>query len=102
MAISFSQIFTSDQYSSNELNLLNAISIDVTFDPSINYIEYIITDNNNSFKIIDEQYNRYSFPTDGTVTSNSISSIDFDPLSDIQTKNLNVGDYITYYNFFQN
>jgi hypothetical protein len=102
MAISFSQIFTSDQYSSNELNLLNAISIDVTFNPSTNYIEYIITDSNNSFKIVDEQYNRYSFPTDGTVTSNSISSIDFDPLSDIQTKNLNVGDYITHYNFFQN
>ena len=43
MAINFSQIFTSDQYSPNELNLLNASSIDVTFNPSINYIEYIIS-----------------------------------------------------------
>jgi hypothetical protein len=102
MAINVSQIFTSNPYSSNELNLLNASSIDVTFNPSINYIEYIITDNNNSFKIVDEQYNGYSFLTDGTVTSNSVSSIEFDPLADIQNRNLNVGDYITHYNFFQN
>jgi len=102
MAINVSQILNSEQYSLNEVNLLNASSIDVTFNPSTNYIEYIITDNNNSFKIVDEQYNKYSFPTDGTVTSNAISSIEFDPTLDIKSKNLNVGDYITHYNFFQN
>jgi hypothetical protein len=102
MAINVSQIPTFEPYSSNEVNLLNASSVEATFNPSINYIEYIITDSNNSFKIVDEQYNNYSFPTDGTVTSDFISSINFDPLNDVRNLNLNVGNYITYYNFFQN
>ena len=102
MAISVSQIFPASPYSLNEENLLNASSIEATFNPSTDYIEYIITDNNNSFKIVDGQYNNYTFPSDGTVTSNFISSINFDPLIDIRNRNLNVGDYVTYYNFFQN
>ena len=102
MAINVSQIFNSGPYSPNEVNLLNASSIEATFNPTTDYIEYIITDNNNSFKVVDGQYNNYSFPTDGTVTSNFISSINFDPLTDIKSKNLNVGNYITYYNFFHN
>ena len=102
MAIIFSELSTPSPYSLNEETLLNGTLIDVAFNPTINYIEYIITDNNNSFKIVDEQYNKYSFPTDGTITSNFISSIDLDPVSDIKNKNLNVGNYITHYNFFQN
>ena len=102
MAISVSQIFPASPYSLNEENLLNTSSIEATFNPSTDYIEYIITDNNNSFKIVDGQYNNYTFPSDGTVTSNFISSINFDPLIDIRNRNLNVGDYVTYYNFFQN
>jgi len=102
MAISVNEITPNSPYSSNENSLLNASVIDVVFNPSINYIEYVITDANESFKLVDENYNRYSFPTDGTVTSNNISSIIFDPGSDIQTKNLNVGNYIVYYNFYQN
>jgi hypothetical protein len=102
MATSVSQIFTSSPYSPNEVNLLNASIIEATFNPSIDYIEYVITDNNNSFKIVNEQYNGYSFPTDGTVTSNFISSITFDPLTDIRNLNLNVGDYVAHYNFFKN
>ena len=102
MAIIFSELSTPSPYSLNEETLLNGTLIDVAFNPTINYIEYVITDNNNSFKIVDEQYNKYSFPTDGTITSNFISSIDLDPVSDIKNKNLNVGNYITHYNFFQN
>jgi len=102
MAISVSQIQTPTPYSPNEVNLLNASSVESTFNPSFNYIEYIITDSAESFKLVDLNYNRYSFPTDGTVTSNNISSIIFDPASDIQSKNINSGEYIVYYNFYQN
>ncbi len=83
MAINVSQIQTSSPYSPNEVSLLNASSVESTFNPSFNYIEYIITDNVESFKLVDLNYNRYSFPTNGTVTSNNISSIIFDPASDI-------------------
>ena len=102
MAINVSPIPTSSPYSPNEVNLLNASTVEAAFNPSIDYIEYVITDNNNSFKIVNGQYNGYSFPTDGTVTSNFISSINFDPLLDIRNLNLNVGNYITHYNFYKN
>jgi hypothetical protein len=102
MAINVSPIPTSSPYSPNEVNLLNASTVEAAFNPSIDYIEYVVTDNNNSFKIVNGQYNGYSFPTDGTVTSNFISSINFDPLLDIRNLNLNVGNYITHYNFYKN
>jgi hypothetical protein len=102
MAISVSQIQTPPPYSPNEVSLLNASSVESVFNPSVNYIEYIITDSANSFKLVDINYNRYSFPTNGTVTSNNISSIILDPTSDIQSKNINAGEYIVYYNFYQN
>jgi hypothetical protein len=102
MAINVSPVPSPSSYSINEENLLNPSVVSATFNPSVNYIEYIITDSNETFKLTDLNYNRFSFPTDGTVTSNEISSIIFDPANDIATKNLNAGEYITYYNFFQN
>jgi hypothetical protein len=102
MAINVSQITTLPPYSPNEISLLNASSVESTFNPSFNYIEYIITDSANSFKLVDLNYNRYSFPTNGTVTSNNISSIILDPTSDIQSKNINAGEYVVHYNFYQN
>ena len=102
MAISISPIGTPIPYSPKDEALLNKSSIETSFDPNVNYIEYVITDTFNSFTLVDYQYNRYSFPTNGTVTSNDVSSIDIDPTSDFQLQNLNVGDYIVYYNFYQN
>jgi hypothetical protein len=102
MAISISPILSPSSYSPADETLLNKTLIETSFNPDVNYIEYVITDVFNSFTLVDYSYNRYSFPTNGTVTSNNISSIDLDPVSDIRSKNLNVGDYIVYYNFYQN
>ena len=72
------------------------------FNPSTDYIEYVITTSNKSFKNVEYNYNDYRFPTNGTVVSNNINNIDIDPIRDINKKGYNVGEFEVYYNFYKN
>jgi hypothetical protein len=102
MAINVTQIFSSSPYSLQDERLISPTQIETTFNPSTDYIEYVISTVNNSFQIVDYNYNAYSFPTNGTVTSNDISSIEIDPTSDINRRGITSGEYNTYYNFYKN
>jgi len=102
MAINITEIFPSSPYSSQDEALIQSSQIEATFDPSLDYIEYVISTPNNSFQSVDTNYNRFSFPTNGTVTSNQINSIEINPSSDISAKGFNSGEYNVYYNFYRN
>jgi hypothetical protein len=102
MAINITEIFPSSPYSPQDEALIQSSLIEATFDSSLDYIEYVVSTPNNSFQSVDTNYNNYSFPTNGTVTSNLISSIEIDPSSDITRKGFNSGEYNTYYNFYRN
>jgi hypothetical protein len=101
MAVNITQIISPSPYDIKDNNLLQPSQVEALFDPSIDYIEYVITTPNKSFKNVDYNYNNYTFPTNGTVTSNAISNIDIDPISDINRKGYNSGDFETYYNFYK-
>jgi hypothetical protein len=102
MAISISQISPSSPYNSKDSILLNPITAEATFNPELDYIEYVITTPNESFKTVDYNYSTYSFPVNGTVTSNAISDIEIDPLNDINRKGYGDGEFKSYYNFYRN
>ena len=102
MAISVSQIFSPSPYSSQDERLISPTQIEAIFNPSTDYIEYVINTVNNSFQTVDYNYSAYSFPTDGTTTSNNISSIEIDPAVDLSNRGITSGDYNTYYNFYKN
>jgi hypothetical protein len=102
MAINITEIFPSSPYLPQDEALIQSSQIEATFDPSLDYIEYVISTPNNSFQSVDTNYNRFSFPTNGTVTSNQINSIEIDPSSDISAKGFNSGEYNVYYNFYRN
>ena len=92
MAINITEIFPSSPYSSQDEALIQSSQIEAIFDPSLDYIEYVISTPNNSFQSVDTNYNRFSFPTNGTVTSNQINSIEINPSSDISAKGFNSGE----------
>jgi hypothetical protein len=102
MALDISSLDPTSPYSLKDVNLINPTSIETTFNPSLDYIEYVVTTNNKSFIRIDYNYNRYKFPTDGTVTDNVISTINIDPVLDLSSYQINTGDFITTYNFYRN
>lgn len=102
MAVNVTQIFSSSPYSLNDERLIPSTQVEATFNPSTDYIEYVISTVNNSFRTVDYNYNAYSFPTNGTVISNDINSIEINPTSDLSSKGISTGDYNSYYNFYRN
>ena len=102
MAVNINQILPPIPYSSNDERLIPSTQVGATFNPSIDYIEYVVSTTNSSFQTVDYNYNTYSFPTNGTVVSNNINSIEIDPTSDLSRKGITSGDYNVYYNFYRN
>ena len=102
MAVNINQILPPIPYSSNDERLIPSTQVEATFNSSTDYIEYVVSTTNSSFQTVDYNYNTYSFPTNGTVTSNNINSIEIDPTSDLSRKGITSGDYNVYYNFYRN
>lgn len=102
MALEINSLNSTSPYSPKDISLLNPTSVEAIFNPGVDYIEYVIQSNNNSFIRVDYNYNRYRFPVNGTVISNNISSIEIDPISDLTNSGFNSGEYITTYNFYKN
>jgi hypothetical protein len=101
MAINVIPILPPNSYSPSDENLIQSTQIEATFNPSTDYIEYVISTTNNSFQTVDYGYSNYHFPTDGTVVTNSINLIEINPVTDINSKNISSGDYNVYYNFYK-
>ncbi len=102
MAINVTPISSPNPYSPSDERLIQSTQIEATFNPSTDYIEYVISTTNNSFQLVDYTYNNFSFPTNGTVTTNNISSIEIDPTTDITRRGLSSGNYKVFYNFYKN
>jgi len=102
MATNVTPILSPNSYLPSDERLIQSSQIEATFNPSTDYIEYVISTPNKSFQTVDYRYNNYSFPTNGTVISNNISSIEIDPAADINRKGLSNGNYNVYYNFYKN
>ena len=102
MAVDIISILPPNPYSTNDEALISSQLITSSFDPSTDYIEYIISTPNNSFQTVDYRYSDYHFPTNGTVISSSISDIIINPESDLVKKDFDNGEYDVYYNFYKN
>jgi hypothetical protein len=101
MAVDIISILPPNPYSSSDKTLISSQLITSSFDPNIDYIEYIISTPNNSFQTIDYKYSGYSFPTNGTTISSSVSDIIINPEIDLSKKGFNNGEYNVYYNFYK-
>jgi len=102
MATNISQIFLQSPYNPKDDALLNPTLTEAVFNPEINYIEYVVTTSEGSFRTVDYDYKNYTFPTNGTTTSNNIDNIDIDPVNDLTRKGYGNGDFTVYYNFYEN
>ena len=56
MAVDIISILPPNPYSSSDKTLISSQLITSSFDPNIDYIEYIISTPNNSFQTIDYKY----------------------------------------------
>jgi hypothetical protein len=101
MAAIIQQTSPESPYSSN-FGLLNASQIESSFNPSLDYIEFVVNSPDVLYQSIDYNYKNYLFPTNGTITSTSTSTLNIDPLSDLNRLNINGGEYNIYYNFLRN
>ena len=102
MALEIIDLNPQSPYTLKDSGLLTPSSVDTTFNPDLDYIEYIVQTKNKSFVAVNYDYKEYSFPVDGTVTSNDISNINIDPISDLSEQALGGGDFIVNYGFYRN
>ena len=101
MATIITELLASNPYSSLN-NILTPQSVEAIFSPTSDYIEYVIKSNTSDLQLINYAYNGYTFPNNGTVTSNAVSSIDINPQKDLFERGLTLGNYNVYYSFYRN
>ena len=85
--------FEFQEYSSNDLNLIKSNETEVSFDPSIDYIEYYVYDLSGNIIVS----NIYGYP--GYKLINNQLSID--PVGDLASFGYEQGSYNTLYNFLK-
>ena len=102
MAATINPILPPDPYVSLNADLITTHQFPASFDPNVDYIEYVVTSPNLSYLNIEYDYSRYSFPLNGTVTSDSISDIIINPLGDVGSLGITSGNFNSYYNFYKN
>jgi hypothetical protein len=84
------------------ISLLSPSTDQSYFSPSTDYIEYVVKSNTSGKSLVNYDFKNYSFPTNGTVTSNAIDNIELTPESDLNRAGFNLGSFTTYYNFYRN
>jgi hypothetical protein len=119
------------RYSIDDIRLIGVQEIQNYFDPDTDYIEYFIYDVSGASLLgLDYAYSKFKLPTDsgltpaftpapnsenqitnsdlGTLNSNtpdtgsSFTSIEIDPVKDLQDSGYRSGEFRTQYNFFKN
>jgi len=101
MATKITELLLPTPYNSIN-NILTPDTVEARFSPASDYIEYVIKSNTSNLQLVNYAYNGYTFPDNGTVTSNVISSININPEKDLNERGLILGNYNTYYNFYRN
>ncbi len=120
-----------DRYQSDDIRLIGVGEIQNYFDPNVDYVEYFIYDiSGTSLLDVNYSYTKYKLPTDsgltpsvvpapntenqitdsniGVLNSNtpntgsSFTSIEIDPVKDLQEAGYKSGEFKTQYNFFKN
>jgi hypothetical protein len=120
-----------NRYPSDDIRLIGVGEIQNYFDPNTDYVEYFIYDiNGTSLLNLDYSYSKFKLPTDsgltpastpapnpenqitnsdiGVLNSNtpstgsSFTSIEIDPVKDLQDSGYRSGEFKTQYNFFKN
>jgi len=90
-------------YSFQDLNLVPAESVPSQFDPSKNYIEYIIQSLDGVFSITEQNYGGYKVINDTSpVGEPVIYDIDINPEQDVIDRGFSQGSWNTIYNFLNN
>ena len=85
--------FEFQEYSSSDLNLINAQEVETSFNPDNDYIEYYIYDLSNSIIVS----NIYGFPNYKLINN----QVSIDPVGDLASFGYEQGSYNTLYNFLQ-
>ena len=80
-------------YSSEDQNLVSNSNVDITFDPSLDTVEYLVFDLNKNILFYNPFYPGYSIL--GT-------NINIDPQANLENEGYTEGQYITKYNFVSN
>ena len=102
MAAIVNQTSITSPYSPNDTELINTSQIESFFNPSTDYIEFIINSPNSSYQNVNYDYKDFIYPIDGTVTSDSTSQLEINPSTDINKLGITGGEYNLYYNFLKN
>ena len=120
-----------NRYPSDDIRLIGVGEIQNYFDPNTDYVEYFIYDiNGTSLLNLDYSYSKFKLPTDSGLTpastpapnpenqitnsdigvlnpntpstGSSFTSIEIDPVKDLQDSGYRSGEFKTQYNFFKN
>jgi hypothetical protein len=85
--------FEFQEYSSNDLNLISAQDVEVSFNPSDDYIEYYVYDLSGSILVS----NIFGFPNYKLINN----QVSIDPVTDLASFGYEQGSYNTLYNFLK-
>lgn len=91
-----------NRFNDNDISLIGTQNIINSFDPNIDYIEYVLYDAAYNLLNLDYNYNFYKLPSQGSSLNNNstYSILEIDPLSDLQ-QYYEIGEFKTQYNFFK-
>jgi len=119
-----------NRYSQDDISLIGIQNIQAYFDPNNDYIEYYIYDAGGNLLSINYDYKEYKLPTDSALTpsytpppnskdqitnsdlgavnpntsdtGSSYTSVEIDPIKNLQQLGYNSGEFKVQYNFFKN
>jgi hypothetical protein len=121
---------TISRYSSDDIRLIGSQEIQNYFDPNKDYVEYYVYDIGGTLLGINYSYNGFKLPTDSALipsyvpipnpkdqitnanlgttnpntpdTGSSYTSVEIDPINDLQQLGYSSGEFKVQYNFFKN
>jgi len=97
------QDFTSQMYEGQDTNLISTFDLSTSF-VSSSYIESFIYDNNRNIITFNYNFTDYTIQNDGQSagSNGNVSQITIDPEQFLIDNGFDQGEYITYFNFFNN
>lgn len=121
---------TISRYSSDDVRLIGSQEIQNYFDPNSDYVEYYVYDIGGTLLGINYNYDKFKLPTDSALTpsyvpfpnsedqitnanlgvtnpntpntGSSYTSVEIDPINDLQQLGYSSGEFKVQYNFFKN
>jgi len=95
--------FSIQDYTFQDYDIVPNFEVTSIFQPENDSVEYFVYDANNNLLVSDYNFKNYSFTEDPSITNNDgFSTINLTPEQDLIDRNLDVGQYNSVYNFFEN